>query len=200
MAANVLDSVAIPFDSSDVLHILCQVLSVSVDLHPQDEDGATPFDYLCCGTHSSKGKDPSYRSPLAVSSWLQGLFSAGIGVHAYIKEEHDLHPMGTLIHCRQVRLGLVRRFHVREEADRGRVFLSVWDELDKSAEYQVPGSWPEIDGDDVREAVYHEELVTKWAPSFDLLGAISGSQSHARCSEHSKRSMVPVDHHTTGPL
>ena len=53
-AANLADSVVVPFDASDTLQILKRVLDVTTDLHPRDSHGATPLDYLCYGTHGSE--------------------------------------------------------------------------------------------------------------------------------------------------
>jgi hypothetical protein len=169
VAANLIDSLAVPFDSSDVMHILSQVLGAPAHLHPQDRYGATPFDYLCCGTQSPRISDPSPASPTAVGAWFQALLSAGIDVHEYIKEECRFHPTGVLIHCAQVRSGIVRRFHFKDDAVGDQVFLSVWDEFDEPVQPCVPGSWPDIDFEDMRQVVYNQEPVASWDLAIDTV-------------------------------
>ena len=51
VAANLADLTVVPFDTGDALFILKQLLNVNTDLHARDKYGATPFDYLCYGSH-----------------------------------------------------------------------------------------------------------------------------------------------------
>ncbi|KAJ3580137.1 hypothetical protein NPX13_g417 [Xylaria arbuscula] len=158
-AANLVDSTSFPFNGSDVLHILHRVLTVKPDLHPRDAFGATPFDYLCYGTHSPGAINPPEkafgpeRAQNAVIIWLQVLNVSGVNIRIYLEKELRLHPCGALIHCRQKLVGIVRRFTCEFGELDNSIRITVKDERTPAAEKLPPGAWPLFDDNDDREIV-----------------------------------------------
>ncbi|KAI8950913.1 hypothetical protein F4801DRAFT_601725 [Xylaria longipes] len=168
VAAN-LASAAFHFDESDAIYILHQVLAAKPDLHPRDRYGATPFDYLCYGVRSSKIKYPQEKSQHAVLLWLQALNCNGVSVQEYAEEELRLHITGALIHCRQRRVSMIRRFACEFGGLDHSLYLVVKDEKVQSSEQNLPGAWPEFDDNDNREIVDDMEPLADWTLRFEPL-------------------------------
>ncbi|KAH8425444.1 uncharacterized protein LDX57_003197 [Aspergillus melleus] len=169
VAANLADSVIVPFDAGDTLHILKLLLDVHVDLHPRDKYGATPLDYLCYGTHHFVGTINEEKYELAVHQWLQMLHSRGLDLHEYAKQEARLHPNGNLIHCRQIRKGVRRKILFRYGDMSDNLEISVKDKReDAPLEELIPGSWPDVDNDG-RDIIDHSETTPGWDLVFEPL-------------------------------
>jgi hypothetical protein len=167
VAANLADSAVVPFDSCDTLFILKQLLNVNANLHARDKYGATPFDYLCYGTHHSRDvREEQYKS--AMLQWIQALHSQGLDLHAYAEEEDRLHPTGTLIHCCQLRIGVIRKFQFLYGASKDELSINVEDvSVGIPIEQQVPGCWPEYDEKDHREIINDMVPFSGWALQFE---------------------------------
>ncbi|KAI1358504.1 ankyrin repeat-containing domain protein [Xylaria arbuscula] len=173
-AANLVDSTSFPFNGSDVLHILHRVLAVKPDLHPRDAFGATPFDYLCYGTHSPRAINPPEkafgpeRAQNAVIIWLQVLNVSGVNIRIYLEKELRLHPCGALIHCRQKLVGIVRRFTCEFGELDNSFRITVKDERTPAAEKLPSGAWPLFDDNDDREIVdaKYVENLADWTIRF----------------------------------
>jgi hypothetical protein len=170
VAANLAESVVVPFDEGDILYILKLLLDVHVDLHPRDKYGATPLDYLCYGTHRYVDTVKEEKYKLAVHRWLQMLHSQGLDLHEYAKQEARLHTNGSLIHCRQIRKGVRREIQFKCGDASDNLEISVNDRReDAPLEELIPGSWPDVDDDDDRNIIEHSELFPGWNLVFEPL-------------------------------
>ncbi|KAL8716637.1 MAG: hypothetical protein Q9225_006048 [Loekoesia sp. 1 TL-2023] len=168
VASNLADSAVVPFDAGDAIHILHLLLEAKADLHPRDKYGATPFDYLCYGTHSSRYVCQEEKLKSAVLQWFQVLHSWGIDLHAYAQEEERLHPSGELIHCRQIRPGVNRYFSFLYGWFKTGLSVCVNDEsIDLPINQQIPGCWPEYANEDDREIVWNIKPFEGWYLHFE---------------------------------
>lgn len=169
VASNLADSAVVPFDAGDAIHILNLLLDAKANLHPRDKYGATPFDYLCYGTHSFRDIYQEEKLRSAVLQWLQALHSNGIDLRAYAKEEERLHPCGKLIHCRQIRPGLSRRCFFLYEGFKTGLSICVKDERTEIPnEQKIPGSWLEYADADDREIIWNMDPFGGWDLQFEL--------------------------------